>query len=365
MHKVVAAFLDGHAACMGLCGPVGCGKLHLVEKVARAMGWQHQIIDRSQGAINWSRLGQHTLGGNGLIPSLYIVCNAKETSWDFLPRLTGKFVFIANDEQQLAGLKKAKIPVEKLKKPSVDQMTTTLFLEHDWPVEKAKRLSQLAEGDWRRLWALDKLFRGAKVDVASASEDEFQASLATMAKDKRLDVHPTMAVYDLFSGASDKKRQPLENYADMGTLSWGEANLGVACGSVDDMLLMQESAVLCDVLMSTDDADAGFARDLGLDHFVRSAAAQARAGLRYDYQSYANPWSKVAKSVEPIRASYDETRSSNWWLKRAPADDGGVEEIGDSNKRPRATAKTKAKAKPKAAAMKKKTVTKRNVPVAK
>ena len=152
VEKAVATFLNNpKATCLAICGQVGGGKLYLVEKLARANGWQYEIIDRSQGSIDWSKLGQQTLGGNGLTPSLYFVCNAKETSWDFLPRLTGKFVFIANDEQQLAGLKKAKIPVEKLKKPSVDQMTKTLFLEHDWPVEKAKRLSQLAECDWRRL----------------------------------------------------------------------------------------------------------------------------------------------------------------------------------------------------------------------
>ncbi len=184
-----------------------------------------------------------------------------------------------------------------------------------------------------------------------------------MAKDKILDVHPTVAVHDLFSGASNKKQQPFENYADADTLVWGEANLGIVCSSIEDMLAMQESAAKCDVLMSTDDDD-GLARSIGLDHFVRSAAVSARDGLRYGYQSYANPWNKDAKSVESIKQNFDKTRSSNWWWKRTSAEEGGVEEIGESNKRPRAKAKTKAKAKPKAAAMKKKDATKRNVPVA-
>ena len=34
------------------CGPVGSGKLYLVEKVARTKGWEYHIIDRSQGGID-------------------------------------------------------------------------------------------------------------------------------------------------------------------------------------------------------------------------------------------------------------------------------------------------------------------------
>ncbi len=102
VERTVAIFLDNPAAaCLEICGEVCAGKLYTVEKVARSKGWSHQVIDRSQGAIIWTKLGQHTLGENGLTASLYVVCNAKESNWDFLPALKGKFIFIANDEQDL------------------------------------------------------------------------------------------------------------------------------------------------------------------------------------------------------------------------------------------------------------------------
>ena len=294
--------------------------------------------------------------------SLFIICNAKETSWDFLPKLAGKFVFVTNDEQQMAGLKKAKVAIEKLKKPTAEQMTKALFLEHEWPVEKAKRLSQLAEGDWRRVWVLEQLFRDASIDLATASDDDFQEALATMTKDNVLDVHPTLKVHQLFSGAGAKQR--LENYTDTETLAWGEANLGVVCGTVGDMLTMAESAVTCDVLMSAAEDD-GLARSLGLDHFARSARSIAGDGLGYyDYRRFSNPYAKDAESVGLIKDSYDKTRSSNWHWKRMPQEEGGVEEIGEcppKTKRPRAASKAKAKAgaKPKVGAeTKRKAVTK-------
>ena len=52
VEKSIAAFLSNPAAtCLGICGEVGSGKLHAVEKVARSKGWTHQVLDRSQGSI--------------------------------------------------------------------------------------------------------------------------------------------------------------------------------------------------------------------------------------------------------------------------------------------------------------------------
>ena len=109
VEKAVSIFLgDPSAVCMGVCGEVGSGKMFTVESVASKLGWSPQIIDRSQRVIDWAKFSYHTLGGSGLTKSLYIVCNARESNWDFLAALKGKFVFISNDELHLAGLKRNK-----------------------------------------------------------------------------------------------------------------------------------------------------------------------------------------------------------------------------------------------------------------
>ena len=199
------------------------------------------------------------------------------------------------------------------------------------------------------------MFRDANVDLATASDEEFQEALATMAKDKVVDAHPTLKVHQLFSGGSAQKQ--LENYTDTETLAWSEANLGVVCATVADMLTMAESAVTCDVLMSASEDD-GLARSLGLDHFARSAQSVAGYGLAYyDYRRFSNPYAKDAKSVGSIKGSYDKTRSSNWHWKRMPEEEGGVEEIRECHQQ--TASKAKARAKPKARAeTKRKAVTK-------
>ena len=341
VEKAVAAFLgDPIAVCLGICGEVGSGKLYAVESVAKGRGWSHQVVDRSQGAIVWNRFGQYTLGGNGLMASLYIVCNAKESNWDFLETLKGKFVFIANDEQDLAPLKRWKIAIEKKKRPTVEQMTKALFLEHDVPVGKAKRLSEFAQGDWRRVWTLEKLFREAGIDLETANGLDFQAALATMAKDRVRDIHPTLKVHQLFSG---RGFHDLESDIDAETLVWGQANLGVVCGNVADMALLAEVAATSDFL--TSECDGGSARCLGFDHFARSARSITAGDALgyYDYKKFRNPYTTDAKSVAAIKDSFDKTmRSSTCRLKRLPQEQGGVEEIGSEQMRPRGKAKAKA-----------------------
>ena len=341
VEKAIASFLGNpKTTCLGIWGEVGSGKMHSTTEVARRQGWTYQVLDRAQGAIDYRKLGRHMLGESGLTASLYIICNAKESSWESLRAITGKLVFIANEEQNLAPLKRAKFPVEKARRPTVDQMTRALFLEHDWPVEKAKRLSALAEGDWRRVWLLDRLFRDANVDFASVSDGEFLEALGTMGKDDLRDVHPTLKVHQLFSATS--AQTPLERYANMETLVWSQANLGVVCDNLEDMLAMAESAVSCDLLMSAADDD-GLARSLGLDHFARSARSIGGNRLGYyDRSRFGGPYQKDANVTESIKDSFDRLRPSNWHLKRA-LEDEGVEEIGHTRSRAKAKTTTRAK----------------------
>ena len=73
-------------------------------------------------------------------------------------------------------LKKVGIHLEKINRPTQDAMCKTLFLDHDWPVTKAKRLAALGDGDWRRLWALDRLLQGAGVNVAECKDGDSGSS---------------------------------------------------------------------------------------------------------------------------------------------------------------------------------------------
>ncbi len=86
---------------------------------------------------------------------------------------------------------------------------------------------------------------------------------------------------------------------DADVLAWGERNHGLVCGSVEDM---QEAAVHCDVLTNAGEPH------LGLQRWARGASARGAPGLRYDFASYANPWSatkngKESPTVAAARAS--------------------------------------------------------------
>ncbi len=321
--RTIAAFLDGPATCLGLWGPVGSGKLFLVEQVVRAKGLQHQVLDKAQGAIPYARLGGACLSSDGsLAAAAYVIVNAHESDWSFTKTLRGKFVFISNAELALRGLKAAKFECVKVPRPTVDSMTKTLFLEHEWPVEKAQRLAVLAEGDWRKLTNLDRLFTDARVDVASAADEEFQQIVQDTAKDKRLlaEAPPSAAVHALFSGHAAQSGT-VEAYADHSVLMWGERNLGITSGTLEDMQACQEAAVIADVL------ERQGAPEEGLEHFARTAAARANNGLRYDFKAYASPWQDVrGVEVAAIRASFDSRRPRAWHEMRRLSKAQGTDE---------------------------------------
>ena len=216
------------------------------------------------------------LSGEGLSKAITVVCGADSESAlpspNSLPRGT-KLIFIGNSCHP--ELKKAGIPVEMLNRPTQEAMCKALFLDHDWPVEKAKRLSALADGDWRRLWTPERLFEGAGVDVAKGDGGDFQKLLLSTAKDKHLllDAPPSAAVHQLFSGYAARSNT-LDDYAEHSVLMWAEANKDLVCNSLEDMASLQEAAVFSDVLMN------GGENQLGLETFARTAASVANPNTR-------------------------------------------------------------------------------------
>lgn len=238
--KRVEAFLRSGGQVLGLVGPPGTGKLFGTRLAADAVGgYSLTVMDRAQGAVNYNRFGAYVLGGEGLAKSLFVVCNAdSETDWSGLSLLGGgaKVILIGNDGQ---AMKRGKIMVEQVSRPTVAEMTRTLFCDHGMDVVKAQRLAQLSGGDWRALNTLESYF--AQIDIASLDDGDFELAVASTAKDKPRAgaMHPSFAAHILFSGQVEKHCAGLEELADYGVLAWGEKNLGVACDTIEDMARMQ------------------------------------------------------------------------------------------------------------------------------
>ena len=309
--KRVEEFLRGKGQVMFLAGPAGSGKLYGAELAAKAAGFQATVLDRTQGSINYSLLGACALGEDGLTRTVTIVCGAdyETTPPDpkTLPKGT-KIILIANSCCQ--ELKKAGIHMEKLNRPTQDAMCKTLFLDHDWPAVKAKRLSALADCDWRRLWTLDRLFTGAGVDVAEGSEDDFQQLFLNTAKDKNLldDTPPSAAVHQLFSGHATKSNT-VTDYAEHSVLMWAEANKDIVCSSIEQMADLQEAVVYTEMLTS------GGEHDIGLDTFAMAAALNTNPNMRYDFTKYRNPWA-ARKETEESRAICESWQRRGSWQTR-------------------------------------------------
>ena len=200
--------------------------------------------------------------------------------------------------------------MEKLNRPTQDAMCKTLFLDHDWPAVKAKRLSALADCDWRRLWTLDRLFTGAGVDVAEGSEDDFQQLILNTAKDKNLldDTPPSAAVHQLFSGHATKSNT-VTDYAEHSVLMWAEANKDIVCSSIEQMADLQEAVVYTEMLTS------GGEHDIGLDTFAMAAALNTNPNMRYDFTKYRNPWA-ARKETEESRAICESWQRRGSWQTR-------------------------------------------------
>ena len=289
MQKKLETFLRGSAPALILVGPSGCGKLWSTERAARAVGLQVQIADRSQGKINYALWGACGLSDSGLVRNLFVLLAADQES-DFsglvknIRQVSGKVVLIANEVSN--AMRAAKFPVERVSAPTAEAMTKELFLNQDWDVTRSQRLSRLAQGDWRRLQTLDLLFQD--VDVASMSDEAFGKTLERMAKDAHQDIHPTLAVHQLFSGLATKSGRAPEDLVDARVMAWGEANHGLVCATVEEMAAMQEAAGHCDIM-----TNAGQPQ-LGLEYWARSASVHGAPGLRYDYASFVNPWATAA-----------------------------------------------------------------------
>ena len=77
----IEQFLRGSGKILCVVGQVGSGKLHVTQLAAKSTGFQITILDRTQGPIQYNRLGSATLEGNGLVKSVFAVCGADaETS---------------------------------------------------------------------------------------------------------------------------------------------------------------------------------------------------------------------------------------------------------------------------------------------
>ena len=310
----IEAFLRGSASVMGLVGQTGSGKLHAAERAAKAAGFQTTVLDRTQGNINYSWLGACALGQDGLTRTVTIVCGADSETAPPNPKslpLGTKIILIGNS--CCAELKKVGVHVQKLNRPTREAMCKTLFLDHDWPVAKAKRLSALADGDWRRLWNLDRLFTGASVDVAEGSEEDFRQLILSTAKDKNLldDTLPSAAVHQLFNGHATKS-DTVHSYAENSVLMWAEANKEIVCNSIEHMADLQMGVVHTDMLSS------GGEPELGLQTFVMTAALEANPSMHYDYTKYRNPWAARRETEESsrIRESWERRGSGQTRLKR-------------------------------------------------
>ena len=296
--------LRGRDVILGVAGEPGAGKLHAAQLACQELGFQTTILDRTQGAIQYNRLGPCALADGGLARIATIVCGADaETAWpDPSNYAEGtKLLFIANDVQHM---KKAPFPLVRLDRPSADAMAKILFLDQGWPATRATRLAKLAAGDWRQLGVLQALFKNTDMD--NPTDDEFQQLLQGTKKDQRplLDAPPSAAVHQLFSGYAAASNT-VDDYADHSVLVWAEANKDVVCNSIEEMAALQAELAVSDVLM------AGGENQLGLETFARAAANAAKPNLRYDFTKYRNPWATRKDTPAAV-----EIRKS--WMREGP-----------------------------------------------
>ena len=140
-----------------IAGPSGSGKLRAATNAAQKRGFQAIIFDRAlEKKLNYQVFGMAALAPEGGVkPTLHTICGAEtETNVAALKKLPAKILCIANDA---SNLRRAGVTIDYMKRPTPQEMTRTLYLDEGWNIDKATRLSKLACGDWRRLWALDRL----------------------------------------------------------------------------------------------------------------------------------------------------------------------------------------------------------------
>ena len=158
--------------------------------------------------------------------------------------------------------------------------------------------------------ALERSWRG--VDVASATDEEFRQLAMDGAKNKRpaADSHPSLH-RQLLSGRAPTAGG-VELFADDTVFAWTERNLGVLCGSVEDMLKCQEAACHADVLQRTGAAEEG------VGFFAQTAACVRNTASRYDYKDFASPWGvgKETPEAAAVRESISRQKPWSWHAKK-------------------------------------------------
>lgn len=320
--------------------------MHAAQLAAKAAGFHLLILDRAQGPIHYDRLGAQTLGDNGLVKTMFVLCGADEetsTSWPGPKSLPegAKFIFIGNSCR--FEMKRTSLQVEQVSRPSQEAMTKTLFLCQGWDVIVAQRLARLSGDDWRPLRALEVLLKN--VDVASLSDDEFQRLLLDTKADKNplLDAPTSAAVQQLFSGHA-ARNNTLEHYADHSVLMWAEANTDLVCSSLEAMASLQEAAVFSDVLMN------GGEHQLGLETFATTAANTANPNMRYDFAKYRNPWAGRRETPAAIAIRKGWERQAAWTKRHRDLlallqqrDDAPLDTQGRKGAKPTGTRKSAAK----------------------
>ena len=304
----VEAFLAGPHCIVGLVGDVGTGKRHTVCALALAKGWKVQCHDRAHGALDYLRWGTHVFGAAGLCRTVHVVCNADcERDWSFVPRLCPgvKVVCLANDAQALkkgaATAPESNFEILRMPKLSMDQMTRHLFHEEDWCALVATRLSKLAAGDWRVLRTWESLVRESGADVSAMDDAAFEEWSARAYKDQFVTCHPSLTANRLLNGEARENVALAERMLDHQTASWVQANVGLHCGTIEEMETVAAAAVDWDMLRAAGE------EQLGLSYYARATGSLSGPHVQHSFGKYADPW-KVASSegIASVRTSFAE-----------------------------------------------------------
>ncbi len=314
MEKKIEAFLAGPHCIVGLVGDVGTGKRHAVCATALAKGWKVQCHDRAQRSLDYLRWGAHVLDDAGLCRAVHVVCNADcENDWSFVPRLSPgvKVVCLANDVQALkkgaATAPESNFEILRMPKLSTDQMSKHLFHEEHWCAVVATRLSKLAAGDWRVLRTWERLVRESAVDVSTMDDAAFEEWSARAHKDQFVTCHPSLTANRLLNGEARENANLAERMMDHQTACFVQANVGLHCGTIEEMETMATAAVDSDMMRAAGE------EQLGLSYYARAVGSLSGPRVQHSFGKYGDPW-KVASSegIAHVRTSFAERRP---WLQ--------------------------------------------------
>ena len=153
-------------------------------------------------------------------------------------------------------------------------------------------------------------------------------ALERTAKNTQSNAHPSLLVHQLLSGIAKHQGREADDFTDPSLMAWGERNHGLVCGSLADMIAMQEAACFSDVL-----ASSGEPR-LGLEYWARNANARGAPGLRDDYAAYASPWPLGTDREASVAAVHSSFVTMRPWLGRAKQRIAGVQDAAQTIQAP-------------------------------